>query len=716
MAKKHGSFLASVSFVFAFLIPVLLHGESSAVCMMCHGNASMSMSKQGRKVSLFVDATRFKSSVHASIPCVSCHKGLNPREMPHAKAIEPVQCRACHKVPGFESSVHGKPLGKAGKNASHIVACKNCHGAHDVRHIKDPESPVNPKRAAETCGKCHADAAKKYAVSAHGIASGKGVANSPSCTDCHGSHKIVSPKNAEALLFKTKEPQFCLKCHLNNTDIRKQVGFSLPFMEGYASSIHGKALAAGNLKAASCSDCHGTHDAKNVMDSSSRISKWNIAGTCGKCHSEVAKTYGESVHGKAVQRGSAESPTCTNCHGDHHIYATQDPRSAVSRTNVAEKVCASCHNSVRLNQKYGIASDRYASFADSFHGLASKGGSLAVANCASCHGVHNIKPSSDPTSTINPSNLVHTCGQCHPGVNQNFAKGAVHVLEADVAHSQIIYWIRAIYIVVILLTIGVMFLHNMLDFIKKARKIMSIRWGKIMPEHHGATQYIRMTRLDRLQHAGLFASFIFLAVTGFMLRFPDAWWVIAIRRQFAGFFDLRGILHRIAAGMMLAVSIWHFLTLVFTRHGRKFFMDIFPRWKDARDMWANVLYLLGISQRKPLFDRFGYIEKAEYWALVWGLLVMVVTGIFMWFNNFFIGQFTKLGWDISRTIHYYEALLATLAIIVWHFYYVIFNPSIYPMNTAWITGKISEEEMVEEHPLELEKMKDGGQSEAGGRQ
>jgi predicted CXXCH cytochrome family protein len=710
VAIKRFFFLASISFIFAFLMPVRLSGQSSEVCMMCHGNASMSISKQGRKVSLFVDSGQFKSSVHASIPCVSCHKGLNPREMPHAKVMEPVQCQACHKVPGFETSVHGKMLSISGRNTSPIVACKSCHGTHDVRRAKDPASAVNSKQAIETCGKCHADAARKYSVSAHRIASVKGVANSPSCTDCHGAHRITSPKNAESLLFKPKEPQFCLKCHLKNADIRKQVGFSDLFMEGYKDSVHGKALVSGNLKAASCSDCHGAHDAKNVMDSSSRISRWNIAETCGRCHSEVAKIFGESIHGKAVRRGSAESPICTNCHGDHQIYSTQDPRSAVSRTNVAEKVCASCHNSVLLNQKYGIASDRFASFADSYHGLASKGGSLAVANCASCHGVHNIKPSSDPMSTINPVNLIRTCGQCHPGANRNFAKGAVHVLEADESNGRIIYWIRAIYIVLILVTIGAMFLHNLLDFIKKTRKIMAIRWGRVMPERRSATQYIRMTRLDRLQHAGLFTSFILLAVTGFMLRFPDAWWVIGIRRHFAGFFELRGILHRIAAAMMLTVSIWHFLSLIFTRHGKKFFIDIMPRWKDVRDMWANVLYLLGISRNKPRFDRFGYIEKLEYWALVWGLAVMVVTGIFLGFNNFFIGLFTKLGWDISRTIHFYEALLATLAILVWHFYYVIFNPSIYPMNTAWITGNISEEEMAEDHPLELAKMKDSEQS------
>ena len=115
-------------------------------------------------------------------------------------------------------------------------------------------------------------------------------------------------------------------------------------------------------------------------------------------------------------------------------------------------------------------------------------------------------------------------------------------------------------------------------------------------------------------------------------------------------------------------------------------------------------YNLGLSKRKPELDRFSYVEKVEYWALIWGTVIMSVTGIIMWFNNFFINLVTTAGWNISRTVHFYEALLATLAVIVWHFYFVIFNPDIYPMNLAWLRGTITEKEMKEEHPLELKKI------------
>ncbi len=134
-------------------------------------------------------------------------------------------------------------------------------------------------------------------------------------------------------------------------------------------------------------------------------------------------------------------------------------------------------------------------------------------------------------------------------------------------------------------------------------------------------------------------------------------------------------------------------------------MDLLPRWKDMTDMKGVLRYTLGLQSMKPRFGRFSYMEKMEYWALIWGSMLMTVTGVLLWVENVTIGLFTKLGFDISRTVHFYEAILATLAIVVWHFYFVIFNPDVYPMNLSWLAGRMSEEEMESEHPLELERIK-----------
>jgi len=247
--------------------------------------------------------------------------------------------------------------------------------------------------------------------------------------------------------------------------------------------------------------------------------------------------------------------------------------------------------------------------------------------------------------------------------------------------------------------------HNIADFVKKSRRKLLIRRGIVREHHMGHHLYVRMTVNERLQHGTLALSFILLVVTGFMLRYPEAWWVVGIRNLSDSAFDLRGLAHRVAAVVMVAASLYHIYYIGFTDRGRQLIKDLLPRWQDIGDAVAVLKYNFGFSKTKPLFGRFSYIEKSEYWALVWGTIIMGVTGFIMWFDNTFIGLLTKLGYDVARVIHFYEAWLATLAIIVWHFYYVMFNPDTYPISLAFWNGTLTEHEMAEEHPLELEQIK-----------
>ena len=683
--RSHIKFLTVVIFIAASA----LYGQSQdAACTMCHGNNSLSMTRQGRSVSLFVDGAKLKASVHGALSCSSCHANYNAMAIPHANPVPPVNCESCHNIQGFAESVHMK---------SGAATCKSCHGTHEVKPVRTPASGLMRTSVAESCGKCHAAESEAYKTSEHALALER-MPQSPTCVTCHGAHGILSVQSGGSPLRKENESDFCLNCHLRDSDIRNKVGISEYFMSGYESGVHGQARAAGNDKSATCGDCHGVHDVMNSRRPLSTINRWNVDDSCGKCHMEAAAAYKDSSHGYAVARGNSESPTCTTCHGDHHIYPTQDPRSAVSHANLAEHTCADCHNSLRFSQRYGIASDRFASFISSFHGPATRGGSLKTPNCANCHGTHNIKSASDTDSAIHVNNLTTTCGNCHPGANENFSLSKVHVGKTGGAA----YWIRIIYIVLIVVTIGLMFLHNLFDFIRQSRRHKEIPPAAV----HSPKQYVRMTRLDRVQHAGLLFSFILLVITGFMARFPDAWWVSIIRSQWITmpFFEMRGYIHRGAAVALTSLSLFHIAVIIFTRHGRKFAFDMLPRWSDVKDAFVNVFHLLGLSSKAPRFGRFSYAEKAEYWALVWGTAIMFASGVFIWFYVFFMGHFGRIAWDVAKTIHYYEAILAALAIIVWHFYFVLFKPGVYPMNKAWITGKISEEEMEEEHPLELERI------------
>ena len=141
---------------------------------------------------------------------------------------------------------------------------------------------------------------------------------------------------------------------------------------------------------------------------------------------------------------------------------------------------------------------------------------------------------------------------------------------------------------------------------------------------------------------------------------------------------------------MLVVGIYHVAYLGISKEGRLWLRDMFVRPKDFKDVIGNFRYYLGLSRVKPKIARFGYPEKAEYWAVVWGTILMGLTGLMIWFK---LGVFAFLPrWtiDIALAIHFYEAVLATLAIIVWHFFFVMYHPDEYPMNLTWLTGRITD--------------------------
>ena len=687
--------------------------NSSASCLECHSDHTLSMRKQKRAISLFIDQAKLNKSVHSSLECADCHEGFDGESVPHKKPMAVVDCASCHENMSKKHVFHAN-LGSLVGSEVKAPACVTCHGAHEVVKVRSAEFAFSAKRQTEGCGQCHEGAAKQFIESAHGHALAKGAADAPICLSCH--QKPITNRNAPALAsveLKLAQADLCESCHVKKASVSSQMVRGTNFVSAFDQSVHGAALHAGKAGSANCIDCHGAHEMNRAIVAGARINKQNQPGTCAKCHEKVVSEYNSSVHAVALRKGNIDSPVCTDCHGEHEIKAHTDSASPVFARNVAKQVCASCHASLKLTQKYGMSSHSFQTFSDSFHGLAVRGGSVEVVNCASCHSVHAIRSHLDPASTVHKSNLVHTCGQCHPGANTRFTVGEVHVsTEATVAgdkkdkNGDVIRMVATIYVWMIVVVVGGMFVHNALDFFKKIRRKLAIQKGTIEEEHVAHRLYLRMTAHERSQHAVLVISFVLLVLTGFMLRYPEAWWVAAIRNVSGRAFEWRGIIHRIAGVVMLTGGVWHVSYLAFTKPGRSLFFALLPRKRDLTDPWNVLRYNLGLASTKPEFPRFSYIEKSEYWALVWGTLLMGITGAILWFDNTSMNYFTKLGFDISRTIHFYEAILATLAIVVWHFYFVIFNPDVYPMNLAWLTGRMSEREMLEEHPLELKRLMD----------
>ena len=502
--------------------------------------------------------------------------------------------------------------------------------------------------------------AAKLAASAH---------QTNTCISCHADLTDSHPDDERAT-----KPVDCRSCHERQTD-------------NYATSVHGLAVKAGQREAAQCQDCHDSHEVLSPQFPASPLHVTRQAKTCGECHEQEANDYAASVHGQALAAGVRDAPTCTGCHTEHQI----ESFTADSSRKISEEVCGRCHASERLNTKYNLPNDRVKTFFESYHGLAGAYGSTLAANCASCHGYHKILPSTDINSTINASQLVATCGKCHPGANEKFSLGKIHVdlsatESAPDLGSQINWLVRKIYLLIIIVTIGGMFAHNFLLLVKKVKAHLRSSGRPIM----------RMNLAQRWQHAVLALSFIALAVTGFALKWPDSW----LAKLLGSSEPLRSWSHRIAGVILIVAGIYHLIYLVVSKDGRKLVIDFLPVKKDLADIVGTVRWLVGLRKEKPQIGRFGYAEKMEYWAVIWGTIIMGATGLMVWFKMEVTQWLPRWAVDVALTIHYYEAILACLAIIIWHFYHVMFDPDVYPLNLACVDGKVSEHWQQEEHPLD----------------
>ncbi|PWU06855.1 MAG: hypothetical protein C5B51_11540 [Terriglobia bacterium] len=505
------------------------------------------------------------------------------------------------------------------------------------------------KAPAAQCASCH-EQAQKLEQSAHA-----GL----TCDTCHESHEKY-PHPADI------PKPVCTTCH------EDQAG-------DYASGVHGQARKNGNEGAPDCGMCHGS--AHELLPPKSQAFRVAVPDTCGLCHTEVVTQFRASVHGRALARGISQAPLCTDCHGEHKILKHTNADSPVSAGHIRD-TCGSCHGDVRLTRKFGMPSDRLVSFDSSFHGLAARAGSQSVANCASCHGVHNILPSSDAKSTIHPKNLRKTCGQCHPGAGTRFAISQVHVMEGRTEPAAV-RWVRQFYLLLIPVTLGLMVLHNAGDWI---RKLIRLRFQKHFIRRPASTAHAgpRMLPFERIQHAILAISFVVLVCTGFALKYSDQWWARPVLMM-EGSLSMRSLVHRIAAVVFMAAALIHIISLIVDRKLRKHWMELLPKTRDAREALANFAYNMGLGSEAPGRSPHSYIGKAEYWALVWGTVVMAATGLLLWANNLALQLFPKIWLDVATSIHFYEAILAAGAIVIWHFYSVIFDPDIYPLDTAFLT-------------------------------
>ena len=604
-------------------------------------------------------------------------------------------CQQCHADKDLTKSINDSAeislyvdQARYDKSVHSGFGCVDCHTTVKSVEHESELPPVN-------CAGCHEDIQSDYVQSIHATSNG-GINVIPAhCRDCHGTHAITSSSDSTSWTYPSQIEHTCGNCH-SKAEVIQLIGIrgSGP-VAGYHESVHARILKQDPSRGApTCINCHGSHRIFLMSDPRSSFNKLNRAETCGTCHQQIKEEYFKSIHWHAVQRGHYESPTCNDCHGEHEIQSPDDKKSITNRLNLSSQVCARCHSSETMMSRFGLDAEQFTSYMRSYHGLAILKGSPDAANCTSCHEIHAIQDRTTAESGVHPSNLEKTCGKCHQNITADFINIAVHPKDMK-SRNPIAYYARTIYVWMIIVLIGGMVIHNviiLINFIRKRRK-----------EKAAGRTYQRFQPFEVYQHQLLILSFFILVITGFALKFPDAGWV-RLLVSIGMSEPVRSLLHRIAAVILIIISLVQLGYFLFHRKGRKEIMLLRPQVSDLTGFWQNMKFYLGLSQQRPKFGRWDYTEKAEYLALIWGTAVMAMSGFILWFPEFFIGFLPTWLFETSEVIHYFEAWLATLAIFFWHWFFVIYHPERYPMSLTWMDGRISEEEMKHHHPLEYEEL------------
>jgi len=455
------------------------HAQESSECLDCHEDRSLTGTRHGRTISVYVDIKRLKSSIHADVDCVDCHADLEGKELPHDDDLKPAACGSCHEdiAALHAKSLHGQAIARGDPLAPR---CQDCHGSHDVVRVKDPKSPVAPLRVPFLCGKCHQEGSpvqrqrvihqdhilENFSESIHGEALlKKGLIVAPNCASCHSAHSILPHTDPASSIARANIAKTCTQCHAEIESVHRKVingqlwekqAHTLPacvdchqphkirkvfYDQGMAdtdcmrchsdpalkASNDGRSLAVRSDDVAhsrhakvACSQCHSGVTASRVRACETITQKVD----CTSCHAEVGQQYQTSMHGQLVAKKDPNGPTCKECHGTHAILGKADRASATFPTNVP-RLCASCHREgEKAAERYkGTQHDIIEHYTESIHGKGlMKSGLTVTAMCTNCHTAHGVLPKKDPASSVNPKNIPETCGKCHYGIEEQFEK------------------------------------------------------------------------------------------------------------------------------------------------------------------------------------------------------------------------------------------------------------------------------------------------------
>jgi cytochrome b subunit of formate dehydrogenase len=583
------------------------------------------------------------------------------------------------------------------------VTCLSCH-ADNRKEIQVP-SPVEEGKEKEM----------RPLLSINGNDYKKAVHGALACIDCHSN--IVDSKS-DHNKSELPDPD-CAGCHTdlwqgytekNLVAENKRMGVVAQNIETYKKSAH--AIPTKDGFKAYCDDCHHSHEFNVPPSGTLEHKDWRltIPKVCAECHEDRFNEYKNSVHGKGVlQEHNSESAVCTDCHTSHGITrTTRDPfQLAVT------KECGSCHQ------------DNFETYRNTYHGQINTLGYSHTAKCYNCHGSHEILDVNDPESTIHPDNRIKTCEQCHDGVRvmqatENFLTFGPHANTLDYdRYPQV--WIASMFMRGLLLFVfGFFWVHSILWWVReyKDRKAggghTRVRTDELQQEQ--GKQVRRFGLIWRIGHLLFALSVMMLILTGMAVFYSYTAWAPMVIDALGGP-AMAGLVHRICAVIMLGIFFLHIIGVFINIYkNRKTFRwfgpdSLVPNWKDLHDAWGMFKWFINKGPR-PIFDRWTYWEKFDYWAVFWGMVVIGGSGMMLSFPEVTASIFPGWSFNVVMLVHGEEAFLTAVFLFTVHFFNNHFRPyKLPPPDVVMFTGTQSLEEFKRDHRMQYDRLVETGQLE-----
>lgn len=546
----------------------------------------------------------------------------------------------------------------------------------------------------------------------------KGVHAELQCVSCHTDIVDSQAKHKKAPTGKRPD---CVSCHQeiwaavqkeNRGEEKKGLALVAQNIADYKQSFHARPDADNPDKPkASCEQCHTSHDFNVPPKGSERRTAWHreIPETCGaQCHEDQLEAYVASIHGTEVlDNGNAKAAVCTDCHTAHQVVNTSSDSFKLSNVNT----CGGCHK------------EALASYSDTYHGQVNRLGYTYTARCVDCHDSHGIRAHDDPKSKIHPNNRMKTCTKCHndkkPGMHDataGFASFGPHANVHDFAKYPQMY-IASKFMVALLIGVFAFFwAHSGLWYYRewrdrkagKPRAVIDTKGLQIDPKKH----FRRFAAGWRIAHLIFALVTMILVLTGTTALFAQSAWAPTVAAVFGGP-KMLGLVHRIAAVLFIGIFVIHFVyvmqKLLRDRSFRWFGPDsLLPNWKDFADCWAMFKWFFGKGPR-PLFDRWAYYEKFDYWAVFWGVNVIGWSGIMLAFPHVTATYLPGWIFNVATLVHGEEAFLAAVFLFTVHFFNNHFRPDkLPPPDVVMFTGTQSLEEFRHDHPAHYQRLVDSG--------